>query len=78
MRVQSIKNELPQVISNLRREHEFILYFNPNLPMLIVDPRCVYNLDLLFTTYSTHLLHSSNITNAEKKLTYLEFTHFQH
>ena len=75
--MQSIKNELPQVISNLRREHEFILYFNPNLPMLLVDPRCVYSIDLLLTTYSTHLLHSNSTANAEKKLACLEFMHFQ-
>jgi hypothetical protein len=66
--IHSLRGELTSAINKLRREHEFLLYFNPSLPILLVDPNSIYNMDMLLSSYAINELYGNQVKNGDKWL----------
>jgi hypothetical protein len=49
--VNAVRVYFNDFVDRLKKEHDFLLYFNPKLPTLILDPILISNLSLLVSTY---------------------------
>jgi hypothetical protein len=66
------------LITKIKAEHDFLLYFNPNLPTIIVDPYLLNNFQLLVSSFFIDRFCIKEKNPIHKLDHYLQFTKLRH
>lgn len=69
----NFKTTITQFINRLRKHHDFVLYFNHSLPILIVNPSIVSHLEAMISTYLVNKVKKEQIKDPYNFLPHLEF-----
>ena len=58
---------------NLKKSHDFLLYFNPSLTSYTINPTLVSNFEALISTFTINYFSINNIKDAYNFVPNLEF-----
>lgn len=68
-----LKVAVAHFINKVKIQHEFLLYFNPNLPKTVIDSTIVNNLELMTSSYFINYIQANSRNDAHKLVAYLDF-----